>query len=227
MGRLLNVTVSALALVVLVAGCGGSSSTSQPSSTQTGNVSRSSSVARTSTSATTPAATGTTATDTHTSESPSKEPKITIALSSPALEGKARKIPARYTCDGADVSPPLNWNAIPPHTAELVLLVVDLNESAPAGGPLISWAVAGLRPTLKGFATGALPAGAIVGRNSLGQSRYSICPPKGGTHDYLASLFGLEHPVSVKPGFDAYTLYKTVVSTAEHEGWLGFSYKRA
>ncbi len=148
-----------------------------------------------------------------------------MILSSPAFKAGSA-IPVRYTCDGANVSPPLQWGAIPKDTTELVLFVVNFNGHSASGGPLISWAVAGLQPTLKGLAAGALPAGAIVGRNSLGQSRYSICPPKGHTERYIVSLFALQHPVSASPGFDASAVHETIVHTAEHNGLTIFSYNR-
>ena len=115
---------------------------------------------------------------------------------------------------------------MPRGTVEIVLFISDLEETAPGGGELFSWAVAGLKPTPKGIAAGTLPAGAVVGRNSFGQARYTICPPKGGVHHYVVAVYALQHPVSVKPGFAAEALSKTVSHTAEYSGLAGFSYKR-
>src|SRR5258706_2798317 len=53
-----------------------------------------------------------------------KETPMTIVVSSPAF-GDGGEIPQRFTCDGADVSPPLRFAGSPVNTAELALLVED------------------------------------------------------------------------------------------------------
>jgi phosphatidylethanolamine-binding protein (PEBP) family uncharacterized protein len=65
---------------------------------------------------------------------------MTIAVSSPAF-GDGDEIPQRFTCDGADVSPPLRFAGIPEGSAELALLVEDpdapgghVHPLAPVGG---------------------------------------------------------------------------------------------
>ena len=224
MGRLTNAIVSVLVLGLAMTGCGGSNTKSQ-SSTAPASESQTSSTPQTGENATTPAATAT--------QTPAGEPRkhlarISIPISSPALnEGsQGTTIPARYTCDGADAPPPLRWSAVPRGTVELVLFVIDFNGHEPGGGP-VAWAVAGLRPTLRGIGSGTLPAGTIVGRNSHGQSRYSLCPPKGSARHYVVALYALRRPVSVRPGFDARALSQTLSKTAEDKGLTGFFYKRA
>ncbi|HEY2283959.1 MAG TPA: YbhB/YbcL family Raf kinase inhibitor-like protein [Solirubrobacteraceae bacterium] len=226
MGRLANIATSgALMLALVLAGCGGSSSTSKSSSASasTGQTASAGATTQTSGGATGGAQSGEQTPKT----SASKEhlPKVTILMSSPAFHSGA-PIAARYTCDGADMSPPIRWSAIPHGTAELALFILNLNSPA-GGGPLIYWAVAGLHPTLHGIAAGKLPAGAIVGRNSLGQSRYTICPAKSdGAQQYVVALFALQHPVAAAPGFNADALYKTASNAAEDKGLMGFSYQR-
>jgi phosphatidylethanolamine-binding protein (PEBP) family uncharacterized protein len=223
MGRLLKIVVSAaLMLMLTLAGCGGSSSKSHSSSTTA------------SASQTTSAATGTqTSGVTSNNEQAPKPgeakhaPKEAIRVSSPVFSGGSN-IPAQYTCDGADVSLPLRWSAIPRGAVELALFVLDL-KSATAKKPrtLIYWAVTGLHPTLTGVSAGRLPPGAIVGRNTLGQSRYTICPAKShGLQRYAVALFALPHSASVTPGFNANALFNTVLHTAEYAGLTGFAYQR-
>jgi phosphatidylethanolamine-binding protein (PEBP) family uncharacterized protein len=227
MGRLLKTAVGgALVGALALAGCGGSSSTSSQSSSTSASAGQTTSTATgTQTSGGAPNGASGGEQAPKTSEPKEHLPKVTILMSSPAFREGGR-IPARYTCDGADASPPMRWSAIPHGTAELALFVLNLN-SPPGGGPLIYWAVAGLHPTLRGISTGGLPAGAIVGRNSLGQSRYTICPAKSdGLQHYVVALFALQHPVAAAPGFDADALYKTVSNAAEYKGLMGFSYRR-
>jgi phosphatidylethanolamine-binding protein (PEBP) family uncharacterized protein len=223
MGRLLTMAMSAtLTLTLALAGCGGSSSTSGSSSTATA----------TSASQTTPTATGTqtsggapAATPPNAQTSKTEHlPKVILPVSSPVF-GSASEIPVRYTCDGADTSPPVKWGAIPAGTAELGLFVLD-NE-AETGKTPVYWGVMGLQPTLKGVSAGKLPPGAIVGRNSFGQTRYTVCPAKSaGTRHYAVALLALPSAVAAKPGFNANALFKTVLHTAEYGGLAVFAYKR-
>jgi len=228
----------ALMLALLVAGCGSSGSKSRSTAAPAGTVKASTSpgakpassakpAAGTSSTQGTPAGTQATPSSTRTAASPPQKhsSQDDIELSSPVVREGGR-LPARYTCDGADVSPPLRWSSIPAGTAELALFVFEFEGEAPGGGSLLDWAVAGLSPTLRGLAAGALPAGAIVGRNSRGQSRYSICPPPGGIHHYGVVLLALPRPVAAAPGFDADALDRQATSIAESEGLFGFSYER-
>jgi phosphatidylethanolamine-binding protein (PEBP) family uncharacterized protein len=133
-------------------------------------------------------------------------------------------IPASYTCDGSDVAPAMTWTGVPPGTAELLLIIVDTTASRTQR--VFTWAVAGLSPTLRGIATGSLPAGAIVGRNGFGQSRYSVCPHRGDVHLYGIVLYALPRRLPLRPGFEPNRVYEKV--SVEHlpEAQSGFAYKR-
>jgi Raf kinase inhibitor-like YbhB/YbcL family protein len=122
-----------------------------------------------------------------------------LALSSPAFERNGA-IPARYTCDGANVSPPLAWQNAPAHTAELVLFIIDDSSSATTGG--IRWVVAGIEPSLHEVKAGAVPAGAVVGRNTGGSIGYGgICPAHGKTDKIEFVLYALRKKISLANGF--------------------------
>ena len=101
-------------------------------------------------------------------------------------------IPSRHTCDGEDISPPLQWSAPPDGTAELALVMDDPN----AGG-FVHWVVVGLRPTATGLDEGSLPTGAREGRNDFGGLGYcGPCPPSG-EHRYVFTLYALSQPLAV------------------------------
>ena len=135
-----------------------------------------------------------------------------------------RLLPARYTCDGSDLSIPLSWNRVPPGTAELALFVLDLQ---PVDGEVFAdWAVAGLSPTLHGLPTGRLPPGAVVGRNGFGQDGYSICPEHGQEQIYIVALFALPHRLPLKPGFDSAALHQQVERLARVQGLTSARYLR-
>ncbi|MGH9259637.1 MAG: YbhB/YbcL family Raf kinase inhibitor-like protein, partial [Acidimicrobiales bacterium] len=64
---------------------------------------------------------------------------MTITLRSPAF-ADGDSIPRRFSCDGDDVSPPLEWSGAPSSTVELALLVED--PDAP-GGTFVHWVLWG------------------------------------------------------------------------------------
>jgi phosphatidylethanolamine-binding protein (PEBP) family uncharacterized protein len=122
-----------------------------------------------------------------------------VAAKAPKIEVKSKamvgeRIPARYTCDGQDVSPPLEWGAVPAGVRQLALFLVGFRPKPGTKSYAVSveWAVAGVNPALHRLAAGRLPAGAYLGTATgrLGQS-YSLCPAKGTTVHYQFELYGV------------------------------------
>lgn len=121
-----------------------------------------------------------------------------IALSSPAFADWT-EMPVRFTADGAGVSPPLVWDALPPGTQSLALIVEDADSPTPA--PLVHAIVWGLPAGMHTLAEGAIVADAATGdtgKNSfLSQSWLAPDPPKGhGEHRYVFQLFALDCPAA-------------------------------
>jgi phosphatidylethanolamine-binding protein (PEBP) family uncharacterized protein len=212
-----------------MAGCGGGSS-STSSSTRSEGASQTSSSRQTSTSTGTTGAGGKPAQSETSVTTPSRTreehyPVKVITLTSPAVATEGA-IQAAYTCDGGETSPPFHWQGVPRGAAELVLFISDVEGSKP-GAELISWAVAGLKPSLTGIPAGKLPAGAVVGRNSFGKVGYTLCPAKGSpTQHYIVALYALQHPSSAQPGFAANALSTTSSHSADFSGVMGFTYTR-
>jgi Raf kinase inhibitor-like YbhB/YbcL family protein len=122
-----------------------------------------------------------------------------MAISSPAFERNG-EIPQQYTCDGANVSPPLEWRNVPSKAAALVLFVIDDSATGPAGG--IRWIVGDVDPSSKGVAAGQTPAGGIVGSDTQGKSGYGgICPPHGKSSTIEFVLYALSKKIPLSPGF--------------------------
>jgi phosphatidylethanolamine-binding protein (PEBP) family uncharacterized protein len=152
-------------------------------------------------------------------------PTLSIPLTLPGLGTGEHAIPTANTCDGTDTPLTFHWSAIPPHTAELALFILNLRP--PAGkGLFIDWAVTGIPPTTTGITAGKLPTTAIVGHNSYGTNTYSICPAKGIRETYVARLIALPHPIPAKPGFNAQTYYTEAENTSKYVGLNGGSYTR-
>jgi hypothetical protein len=122
-----------------------------------------------------------------------------MSISSPAFERNGA-IPVQYTCDGANVSPPLQWQNVPAKTAAFVLFVIDDSATGPASG--IRWVVGDIGPSAKGVAAGKTPEGGIVGSDTQGHSGYGgICPEHGKTSTIEFVLYALKKPISLSPGF--------------------------
>ncbi len=129
----------------------------------------------------------------------SPTPAPSIPFKSAAIVRSA--IPARYTCDGKNIAPPLEWGAVPSGTKELAVFLLALTPN-PATGRFrfsIDWAVAGIDPSLHRLPAGDLPRGASVGLTSSGKLRYSLCPPRGSHARYQFALYAVAPSVNV-PG---------------------------
>jgi phosphatidylethanolamine-binding protein (PEBP) family uncharacterized protein len=206
-------------IAVLAVGCGGgSSASSSGTSASSQAAARTTSTAPTQPSATPPARVPHLEPTAHIAPEPAPT-NAEVKISSPVVGHGV--FPARYTCDGANISPPLHWQGIPAGTAELMLDVLNFE---PVDGKLyFGWAVAGINPKSSGVAAGALPPGAVVGVNSAGQAKYSLCPAKTGVReDYIAVLFALPRRLRVKPGFNAAALRLQAERTAQFEGFMFF-----
>jgi Raf kinase inhibitor-like YbhB/YbcL family protein len=106
-------------------------------------------------------------------------------------------IPARHSCDGEDLSPPLSWTDVPEGTSSLGLIVDD--PDAP-GGTFTHWLAWGLDPAAGGLGEGE--GAPVEGRNDFGASGYrGPCPPPGhGPHRSLFRLHALEEELELEPG---------------------------
>src|SRR6266702_2616383 len=113
-------------------------------------------------------------------------------------------IPAKYTCDGVDVSPALTWSGAPAGTRSFALIADD--PDAPAG-TWVHWVLYNLPADVSELpeniakAESLVPAGARQGGNAFRRSRYGgRCPPPGPAHRYLFKLYALAAPLTLKAG---------------------------
>ena len=119
-----------------------------------------------------------------------------INVSSPAFQAGGT-IPARFTCKGANVNPPLQFQGIPKAAKCLVLIVDD--PDAP-GHLFTHWLIWNIDPGTTQLREKSLPAGAIEGTNDFGDRGYGgPCPPSG-THRYFFRLFALDQKMTLKSG---------------------------
>jgi Raf kinase inhibitor-like YbhB/YbcL family protein len=109
-----------------------------------------------------------------------------------------REIPAQYTCDGENVSPPLAFSGMSKETQSFVLVMDDPDA---VGGTWDHWVVWNISPLVTEIAEGSVPSGAVEGTTSFGAQQYGgPCPPKGtGTHRYTFTLYALDGPLELPP----------------------------
>lgn len=155
---------------------------------------------------------------------PMPEAPMTLTLISPAFADGAT-IPQVYTCDGDDVSPPLEWSAVPGGATELALVVDD--PDAP-GGTFVHWVVWGLDAGVSGLGQGNVPAGAREGRNGFGRVGWGgPCPPRGSDpHRYVFTLLALSDALAVDAGVSADRVKRAAAGKVLAEGRLTGRYGR-
>jgi Raf kinase inhibitor-like YbhB/YbcL family protein len=133
-----------------------------------------------------------------------------MKLTSPAFSHGAR-IPAEFTGDGADVSPPLQWQEVPEGTKSFGLICEDPDAPSPrrpAPQPWVHWVIYNIPGDCTSLPRGVprvpeLPsmAGARQGKNSWPSDNIGYrgpAPPKGsGTHRYFFRLYALDTVVNL------------------------------
>ena len=131
------------------------------------------------------------------------EGEIEMTLKLTSMEFKhGGAIPAKYTCKGEDVSPPLAWETPPDGTQSFVLIMDD--PDAPVG-TWDHWLLYNLPADLRSLpeaisADPELTDGSRHGKNSWGRMDYGgPCPPSG-THHYSFRLYALDTRLDLQPG---------------------------
>jgi hypothetical protein len=153
--------------------------------------------------------------------------KMEIKIKSSAFENEGM-IPSKYTCDGADISPPLQWEAVPEGTKSIALISDD--PDAPVG-TWVHWVIYNLPADTKELTEnippdGNLPNGAKQGTNDFRRIGYGgPCPP-GGTHRYFFKVYALDVELDLAAGARKKDLLKAMEGHILAQGQLMGKYKR-
>jgi Raf kinase inhibitor-like YbhB/YbcL family protein len=120
---------------------------------------------------------------------------MSLTLTSPEFPHMGG-IPQRFTCDGEDVSPAIDWSGAPGGTRSLALIVDDPDAPDPAAPKTVwvHWVLYNLPADGDGLpeAVSALPAGTLQGRNDWKRTGWGgPCPPIG-RHRYFFKLYALD-----------------------------------
>jgi hypothetical protein len=112
---------------------------------------------------------------------------MVFKLRGPAI-APSGPIPAKYTCDGSDLSPPLRWTEPPLNTRSFVVIVDDHDAS---WGTTVQWLLYGVAGSLRELPEGVPTRDTVEniatqGTNGFGKVSYGgPCPPPGPSHHYF------------------------------------------
>jgi Raf kinase inhibitor-like YbhB/YbcL family protein len=122
---------------------------------------------------------------------------VALTLTSSAFKPGA-PMPSQYTCEGADMSPPLAWEGVPAGTKSLALILDDPDAPDPKAPRRVwvHWVLYNIPPDAKGLAENddksGLPAGTVRGVTDFRKAEYGgPCPPIG-RHRYFHKLYALD-----------------------------------
>jgi Raf kinase inhibitor-like YbhB/YbcL family protein len=136
---------------------------------------------------------------------------MSLSITSTAFK-QGERIPSKYTCDGTDISPGLEWSDVPEGTRSFTIIADD--PDAPVG-TWIHWVfynILGKTRTLPEAVPpdASLPDGSMQGKNSWGRPGYGgPCPP-GGTHRYFFRLYVLDALLELRSGMSEDVVLKAM-----------------
>ncbi len=141
---------------------------------------------------------------------------------------EGQPIPRQYTCDGVNVSPPLEWNGTP-KSAKTIAIIAD-DPDAPSG-TFVHWVVFNLPAENIGMVenlplTEELKAGGFQGTNDFTRIGYGgPCPPSG-THRYFFKVYALDGELPLKAGATKADVEKAMQGHIVGQTQLMGTYKR-
>jgi Raf kinase inhibitor-like YbhB/YbcL family protein len=153
--------------------------------------------------------------------------KMGIEITSTAFKDGGL-IPSMYTCDGADISPPLQWDVVPEGTRSIALICDD--PDAPMG-TFVHWVLFDLPAEARELAENippdkTLPNGAKQGTTDFRRIGYGgPCPPSG-THRYFFKIYALDTEIDLAAGANKSQLLRAMEGHILGQGQLIGKYKR-
>jgi len=122
-----------------------------------------------------------------------------LELRSPAF-GSEESIPVIYTCNGDDLSPPLEWGNPPENSLSLVLLVEDIS-----AGNLVHWILFNIPPETRSLpkavpTTGHFNDGRQQGMNQIFKLGYFGPCPMPGPNQYRFRFYALDVILDLEDG---------------------------
>jgi Raf kinase inhibitor-like YbhB/YbcL family protein len=137
-------------------------------------------------------------------------------------------IPAKYTCDGQNISPPLAWSGSPKETKSFALICDD--PDAPAG-TWVHWVIFDIPENVNSLPEKVSRQEEIagLGKNGKNTSQHfgydGPCPPSG-IHRYYFKLYALDTMLNLNAGLSKEDLLKAIKGHILAEAQLMGRYKR-
>jgi Raf kinase inhibitor-like YbhB/YbcL family protein len=162
------------------------------------------------------------------SEQPPEEVKMALNVSGSAF-AEGSSIPIKYSCQGEDVSPTLQWDEPPTGTQSFALIMDD--PDAP-GGVFTHWVLFNIPANVRQLGEGVpaqeqLQNGALQGKNDFGRIGYGgPCPPHGTAHRYRFTLYALDRALDTKPGASKKQVLDAMKEHILAQGQLMGTYQR-
>jgi hypothetical protein len=153
---------------------------------------------------------------------------MSLQITSTAFS-EGQPIPAKYSCAGSDISPPLQWTNTPANTKSFALIADD--PDAPVG-TWVHWVLYDLPANATGLPedvakTQTISSGAKQGMNTWPRLGYGgPCPPPGKPHRYFFKIYALDAMLDLKPGLTKKDLLKAMEGHVLAEGQLMGTYQR-
>jgi hypothetical protein len=133
------------------------------------------------------------------------------------------EIPKKYTCDGENVNPPLQFENVPAKAKSLALVFDDMD--APRGS-YVHWILWNIHPNTKEIKENSVPEGAVEGMNDFKRHHYGgPCPPRRA-HKYVFKIYALDSPLHLNPNSTKTDLEKTMEGHVLAQTQLMGVYKR-
>ncbi|MGZ3732819.1 MAG: YbhB/YbcL family Raf kinase inhibitor-like protein [Parachlamydiaceae bacterium] len=143
-----------------------------------------------------------------------------MELKSPAFE-QGQRIPKKYTCQGQNISPPLDITQYPENTQSFAIVVEDLDAPSGIFDHWVTWNIAPSEQLNEDEKKGA------EGKNSFGTLGYSgPCPPLGRMHRYVFKVYALDSYVQLANGTDKKGLYHGIKDHLLDEAELMGTYQK-
>lgn len=153
---------------------------------------------------------------------------MSLSISSDAFKD-GEKIPAKYTCDGFNVSPSLQWGEPPAGTVSFALIVDD--PDAPAG-TFTHWVLFNVPVGIRSLGEGIprqerLQNRALHGKTDYGTVGYGgPCPPRGPVHHYRFTIYALDGTLNLRAGASKKQLLDAMKGRILAQGQLTGLYQR-
>jgi Raf kinase inhibitor-like YbhB/YbcL family protein len=156
-----------------------------------------------------------------------EEAKERMEVTSSAFE-EGGMIPKKYTADGPNVSPPLEWKSAPEGVKSFALICDD--PDAPVG-TWVHWVLYNLPAETTSLPEGVpaketLESGGAHGKNDFRKFGYGGPAPPSGTHRYYFKLYALDAKLDLQAGATKADLIKAMEGRVLAEGSLMGRYKR-